>query len=134
MEKPKSVQESVVPKQKINRDKVIIEDWYSDDENDEDDVSKVNTVSPVKTNVIKTVKTQVNKIGQTSQKEGIGFKKIKACFICKSTDHLIKDCDFYAKKSPEPKLKTVVNTGQRVVKPVWDNAKMAKWEKSSTYC
>ncbi|GJX15343.1 hypothetical protein Tco_0216175 [Tanacetum coccineum] len=67
--------------------------------NDEDDVSEANT------------------------KEGIGFKKIKACFVCKSTDHLIKDYDFYAKKSPEPKLKTMVNTGQRVVKPVWDNAK-----------
>ncbi|GKD83731.1 hypothetical protein Tco_1350570 [Tanacetum coccineum] len=79
--------------------------------NDDDDVSEVNTVSRVKTNVIQTVKTQVDKIGQTSQKEGIGFKKIKACFVCKSTDHLIKDCDFYAKKSPEPKLKTVANTG-----------------------
>ncbi|GJU70138.1 putative ribonuclease H-like domain-containing protein [Tanacetum coccineum] len=40
-----------------------------------------------------------------------------------STDHLIKDCDFYAKKSPDSKMKIVVNTGQRVVKPVWDNAK-----------
>ncbi|GJZ81340.1 putative ribonuclease H-like domain-containing protein [Tanacetum coccineum] len=91
-------------KPKINRDKVIIEDWNSDDE---DDVSEVNTVSPVKTNETQTVKTQVDKIGQISQKEGIGFKKIKACFVCKSTDHLIKDCDFYAKKSPEPKLKTM---------------------------
>ncbi|GJZ21176.1 retrovirus-related pol polyprotein from transposon TNT 1-94 [Tanacetum coccineum] len=63
--------------------------------------------------------------------EGIGFKKIKACFVCKSTDHLIKDCDFYAKKSPEPKLKTVVNTGQRVVKPVWDNAKRVNHQKFS---
>ncbi|GJV78649.1 ribonuclease H-like domain-containing protein [Tanacetum coccineum] len=105
---------------KINRDKVIIEDWNLDDE---DDVSEVNIVSLVKTNEIQTVKTQVDKIGQTSQKEGIGFKKIKAFFVCKSTDHLIKDCDFYAKKSLEPKLKTMVNTGQRVVKPVWDNAK-----------
>ncbi|GJR58528.1 hypothetical protein Tco_1500690 [Tanacetum coccineum] len=48
-----------------------------------------------------------------------------------STDHLIKDCDFYAKKSPEPKLKTVVNTGQRVVKPVWDNAKRVNHQKFS---
>ncbi|GKE46731.1 hypothetical protein Tco_1477989, partial [Tanacetum coccineum] len=78
---------------------------------DEDDVSEVNTVNPVKTNEIQTVKTQVDKIGLISQKEGIGFKKIKACFVCKSTDHLINDCDFYAKKSPEPKLKTMVNTG-----------------------
>ncbi|GJR31709.1 putative ribonuclease H-like domain-containing protein [Tanacetum coccineum] len=104
IKKPKSVHESVVSKPKINRDKVIIEDWNSDDE---DDVSEVNT------------------------KEGIGFKKIKACFVCKSTDHLIKDCDFYAKKSPEPKLKTVVNTGQRVVKPVWDNAKRVNHQKIS---
>ncbi|GKC01898.1 hypothetical protein Tco_0993508, partial [Tanacetum coccineum] len=51
---------------------------------DEDDVSEVNTVSPVKTNVIQIVKTHVDKI----------------------------DCDFYAKKSLEPKLKTVDNTGQ----------------------
>ncbi|GKE54432.1 hypothetical protein Tco_1489588, partial [Tanacetum coccineum] len=34
IEKPKSVHESVVPKPKINRDKVIIEDWNSDDEDD----------------------------------------------------------------------------------------------------
>ncbi|GJW65412.1 ribonuclease H-like domain-containing protein [Tanacetum coccineum] len=54
---------------------------------------------------------------------GIGFKKVKACFVCKSTKHLIKDCDFYDKKCPEPKLKNVVNAGQRVVKPVWDNVK-----------
>ncbi|GJQ91533.1 hypothetical protein Tco_0002672 [Tanacetum coccineum] len=129
IEKPKSVHESVVPKPKINRDKVIIEDWYSDDE---DDVSEVNTVSPIKTNETQTIKTQVDKIGQISQKEGIGFKKIKACFICKSPDHLIKDCDFYAKESPEPKLKTVVHTGQtRVltrtgfVNPVRPNGKRA---------
>ncbi|GJT15685.1 ribonuclease H-like domain-containing protein [Tanacetum coccineum] len=37
IEKPMSVHELVVPKPKINRDKVIIEDWYSDD------VSEVNT-------------------------------------------------------------------------------------------
>ncbi|GKA30435.1 ribonuclease H-like domain-containing protein [Tanacetum coccineum] len=74
IEKPKSVHESVMPKPKINRDKVIIEDWNSDD------VSTVKTVSPVKTNKTQTVRNRVDKIGQISQKEGIGFKKIKACF------------------------------------------------------
>ncbi|GJS52249.1 putative ribonuclease H-like domain-containing protein [Tanacetum coccineum] len=115
-------------KTKINRDKVIIEDWNSDDG---DDVSEVNTASPVKTNETQTVKTQVDKIGQISQKGGIGFKKIKAFFVCKSIDHLIKDCDFYAKKSPKHKLKTVVNTSQRVVKPVWNNAKRVNHQKNS---
>ncbi|GKF01913.1 hypothetical protein Tco_0028836, partial [Tanacetum coccineum] len=54
IEKPKTVYESV------NKDKVIIEDWNSDDE---DDVSEVQTVSPVKTNETQTVKTRVDKIG-----------------------------------------------------------------------
>ncbi|GJS42480.1 ribonuclease H-like domain-containing protein [Tanacetum coccineum] len=114
------------PYESVNRDKVIIEDWNSDDE---DDVSEVQTVSPVKTNETQTVKTRVDKIGQTSQKQGIGFKKIKACFVCKSTDHLIKDCTFHDKQSQEPKLKTVVNTGPRVDKPIWDNTKRVYYTK-----
>ncbi|GJW96777.1 putative ribonuclease H-like domain-containing protein [Tanacetum coccineum] len=95
--------------------------------------SKVQTVSPVKTNETQTVKTRVDKIGQTSQKQGIGFKKIKAWFVCKSTDHLIKDCNFYDKQSQEPKLKTMVNTGPRVDKPVWDNTKRVNHQKFSKY-
>ncbi|GJZ07367.1 putative ribonuclease H-like domain-containing protein, partial [Tanacetum coccineum] len=42
IKKPKSFHESVVLKPKFNIDKVIIEDWNSDDE---DDVSEVNTVN-----------------------------------------------------------------------------------------
>ncbi|GJU40938.1 hypothetical protein Tco_1193895, partial [Tanacetum coccineum] len=46
--KPKSVNEIVVSKSKINRDEVLIEDWTSDDE---DDVCAAKTVSSVKPNV-----------------------------------------------------------------------------------
>ncbi|GJS92310.1 hypothetical protein Tco_0774946 [Tanacetum coccineum] len=113
-QKPKTVYES------FNRYKVIIKDWNSDDE---DDVSKVQSISLVKTNESQTVKTRVDKISQTSQKQGIRFKKIKACFACKSTDHLIKDRNFHDKQSQEPKLKSVINIGLRVDKLVWDNAK-----------
>ncbi|GKC52414.1 ribonuclease H-like domain-containing protein, partial [Tanacetum coccineum] len=88
IEKPKSVYESVVSTPNINREKVTIEDWNSDDE---DDVSEVIPET-------QTVKTQVDKIGQIYKKEGIGFKKIKACFVCKSTGHLIRDCDFHEKR------------------------------------
>ncbi|GJT89728.1 hypothetical protein Tco_1078573 [Tanacetum coccineum] len=123
-QKPKTVYGSV------NRDKVIIEDWNSDDE---DDVSEVQTVSPAKTNETQTVKTRVDKIGQTSQKQGIGFKKIKACFVCKSIDHLIKDYNFHDKHSQEPKLKTMVNTSPRVDKPVWDNTKRVNHQNLSKY-
>ncbi|GJY05456.1 ribonuclease H-like domain-containing protein [Tanacetum coccineum] len=114
--KPTSVNETVVFKSKINRDEVIIEDWTSDDE---DDVCADKTVSSVKPNVTQAVRSETDKSGQTSQKQGIGFKKvhkIKACFVCKITGHLIKDCDFYDQKSPEPRVKKVVNTGKREVK------------------
>ncbi|GKD25844.1 hypothetical protein Tco_1232058, partial [Tanacetum coccineum] len=56
--KPKSVNETVVSKSKINRDEVIIEDWTSDDEDDEC-VDK--TVSFVKPNVTQAVRSQADK-------------------------------------------------------------------------
>ncbi|GJS40931.1 ribonuclease H-like domain-containing protein [Tanacetum coccineum] len=113
----KKIIESQTTELNTDTKKKLSEDWYSDDKDD------VSEVSLVKTKETQIVKTRVDKIGQTSKKAGLGFKKTKACFVCKSTDHLIKDCDFYEKKSPEPKLKNVVNAGQRVVKPVWDSAK-----------
>ncbi|GJY16770.1 retrovirus-related pol polyprotein from transposon TNT 1-94, partial [Tanacetum coccineum] len=70
---------------KINRDRVIIEDWNSDDEEEEYEVLIVRPET-------QTVKTRDDKNGQNSKKQGIGFRKVKACFVCKSTDHLIKDC------------------------------------------
>ncbi|GKD34627.1 hypothetical protein Tco_1250136 [Tanacetum coccineum] len=125
-EKPKSVSESVVSNPKINKDSVIIEDWNSDDE---EEGYEVQTVRPE----TQTVKTRDDKSGQTSQKQGIGFKKVKACFVCKSTDHLIKDCNFHDKKSQEPKLKNVINIGQREGKPVWDNTKRVNHQNFSKY-
>ncbi|GJV25582.1 ribonuclease H-like domain-containing protein [Tanacetum coccineum] len=127
--KPKSVNETVVSKSKVNRDEVIIEDWTSDDE---DDVCAIKTVSSVKPNVTQAVRSQDDRNGQTSQKQWIGFKKvhkIKACFVCKSIGDLIKDYDFYDQKSLEPRVKNVVNTGERVVKPVWDYGKGVNQQK-----
>ncbi|GKB62916.1 putative ribonuclease H-like domain-containing protein [Tanacetum coccineum] len=122
--KPKSASESVVSN--LNKDRVIIEDWYSDDE---EEVSEVQTVRPE----TQTVKTRDDKSGQTSKKQGIGFRKVKACFVCKSTDHLIKDCNFHDKKSQESNLKNVVNTGKREGKPVWDNTKRVNHQNLSKY-
>ncbi|GKE64408.1 hypothetical protein Tco_1518569 [Tanacetum coccineum] len=54
--------------------------------------------------------------------DGFEFKK-KACFVCGSLNHLIKDCNFYENKMVG---KSVFNnmgkaTGQREVRPVWNN-------------
>ncbi|GJV06339.1 ribonuclease H-like domain-containing protein [Tanacetum coccineum] len=56
--------------------------------------------------------------------EGYSFIK-KKCFVCGSLSHLIKDCDFYEKKmarEAELKKQRVINTGNGVAKPVWNNA------------
>ncbi|GKC29438.1 hypothetical protein Tco_1036732, partial [Tanacetum coccineum] len=61
-----------------------------------------------------------------TQKLGNGFEFIKkACFVCGSFNHLIKDCDFHDNKMVE---KPVLNnkrrvTSQREIRPVWNNAK-----------
>ncbi|GJR71317.1 putative ribonuclease H-like domain-containing protein [Tanacetum coccineum] len=102
----------------VNRDRVIIEDWTSDDDEEEPKVQTVRSET-------QTVKTRVDKCGQVPQKQGISFKKVKACFVCKSTDHLNKDCSFQCKKSQEPKLKIWSILVKRIglIKPVKHNEK-----------
>ncbi|GJY81085.1 retrovirus-related pol polyprotein from transposon TNT 1-94 [Tanacetum coccineum] len=66
-----------------------------------------------------------NRNGIMTQKLGDGFEfNKKACFVCESVNHLIKDCNFYENKMVG---KFVLNnigrvTGQREVRPVWNNA------------
>nr|GEX90306.1 putative ribonuclease H-like domain-containing protein [Tanacetum cinerariifolium] len=38
-------------------------------------------------------------------------RNTKACFVCKSVDHLIKDCDFYAKKMAKLAQRNYANRG-----------------------
>ncbi|GKD56401.1 hypothetical protein Tco_1289788 [Tanacetum coccineum] len=111
--KTKLASESVVSNPKINRDSVIIEDWTSDDE---EEVSGVQKVRPEN----QTVKTRDDKSGQNSHKQGVGFRKVKACFVCR-------------KKSQESNLKNMVNPGKRESKPVWDNTKRVNHPNFSKY-
>ncbi|GJY23704.1 hypothetical protein Tco_0397362 [Tanacetum coccineum] len=60
-----------------------------------------------------------------TQKLGVGFQFTKkACFVCGSFNHLIKDCDFHDKKMVQKPVMNNVQkgTGQREVRPVWNNA------------
>ncbi|GKE30412.1 hypothetical protein Tco_1445796 [Tanacetum coccineum] len=59
------------------------------------------------------------------KKLGVGFQFTpKACFVCGSFNHLIKDCDFHDKRMiQKPVLNNVKKgTGQREIRPVWTNA------------
>ncbi|GKA87814.1 putative ribonuclease H-like domain-containing protein [Tanacetum coccineum] len=129
LEKPKTVRPSVP----------IIEDWDTDSDNDSVFRPKPDQTKPkfTKINFVKSDENVkfVNKEnthrqeeyprksqsprdnrrnwnGMMTQKLGNGFEFIKkACFVCRSFNHLIKDCDFHDKKIVE---KPVLNNKGRV--------------------
>ncbi|GJS68177.1 ribonuclease H-like domain-containing protein [Tanacetum coccineum] len=74
--------------------------------------------------------------GMMTQKLGNGFEFIKkACFVCESLNHLIKDCNFHENKIVE---KPVLNnkgrvTGQREIRPVWNNAQRVNHQNKLTH-
>ncbi|GJZ66871.1 hypothetical protein Tco_0630111 [Tanacetum coccineum] len=71
-----------------------------------------------------------------TQKLGDGFEfNKKACFVCESFNHLIKDCNFYENKMVG---KSVLNnkgrvTGQMEVRPVWNNVQRVNHQNKLTH-
>ncbi|GJW25471.1 hypothetical protein Tco_0039282 [Tanacetum coccineum] len=119
---------------KKTTDAPIIEDWVSDCDEDDSEVMVLKSDNvqhkPEQANQPKKVsqnlrnnRTKWNEI--KTQKLGVGFQITKkACFVCGSFNHLIKDCDFHDKKMVQkPVLNNVKKgTGQKKVRPVWNNA------------
>ncbi|GKE45642.1 hypothetical protein Tco_1472926 [Tanacetum coccineum] len=124
----------------VRPSEVIIKDWVSDDEKDifqpEDSQTKVKPsfkkikFTKARNETIKTNKqaikprmvTQSPKVdrkdwnGNSKTGLGFGFTK-KACSVCGSHNHLIKDCDFHEKRmSKESILRK--GTGHKEVRPI----------------
>ncbi|GJU39043.1 integrase, catalytic region, zinc finger, CCHC-type containing protein [Tanacetum coccineum] len=142
----------VVSEPKVWSDAPIIEEYESDSEDEhvslpikEQEIPSfafINTVKHVKT-PRQTVKEQ-NTCSQSpkpdkkdcsglmSKKLGLGYGYTrKACFVCGSFSHLIKDCDYYEKKmakQAELTNRVVKRTGQVIEKPVWNNARRVNHE------
>nr|GEU63176.1 putative ribonuclease H-like domain-containing protein [Tanacetum cinerariifolium] len=108
---------------------LIIEDWVSDseDESEGEPMPTQNIPSFVQTSEqVKTPRTSVNPVEHPTYAENLrkdipmsrGHKHSwnrKACFVCKSINHLIKDCDYYKNKMGNPQQalnnKGVIDSG-----------------------
>ncbi|GJW62484.1 hypothetical protein Tco_0111819 [Tanacetum coccineum] len=127
----KNTSENVSKEVKRTSDAPIIEDWVSDCDEDETVVlESLNVQKPKQADQPRKVNqnsrnNSTNWNTQMPKQLGVGFQFTpKACFVCGSFNHLIKDCDFHDKKMVQkPVLNNVKKgTGQREVRPVWTNA------------
>ncbi|GJZ42105.1 hypothetical protein Tco_0588991 [Tanacetum coccineum] len=142
---PVVVEPKVVSQPKVWSDAPIIEEYESDNddeyviqpskEQEKPSFAFVNTVKHVKT-PRETIKEQntYSPSPKTDKRDwnglmskrlglGYGFTK-KACFVCGSFSHLIRDCDFHEKrmaKQVELNKKKGKGTGQGENRPVWNN-------------
>ncbi|GJY02212.1 putative ribonuclease H-like domain-containing protein, partial [Tanacetum coccineum] len=141
----KSVSENSSNENKRNAGAPIIKDWVSDCDEDEceemvyDNVQYKSEPKPEQAGQPRNINenprnNRTNWNEKKTQKLGVGFQFTKkACFVCGSFNHLIKDCDFHDKKMVQ---KPVINnvqkgTGQREVRLVWNNALRTNHQKFS---
>ncbi|GKB29818.1 putative ribonuclease H-like domain-containing protein [Tanacetum coccineum] len=142
---PVVVEPKVVSQPKVWSDAPIIEEYESDSddeyviqplkEQEKPSFAFVNTVKHVKT-PNETVKEQNTYSpspkadkrdwnGLMSKRLGLGYGFTKkACFVCGSFSHLIRDCDFHEKrmaKRVELNKRKGKGTGQGENRPVWNN-------------
>ncbi|GJZ71056.1 putative ribonuclease H-like domain-containing protein, partial [Tanacetum coccineum] len=134
-ESPKVVQSD---KPKIDKNKVIIEDWVdSDNEEIPLGVSEVkkktilNSKNSAKSFENKSPKSQ-ECFGHESRRKGLGFRKEKLCFVCYSPYHFIKDYTLHERNlSQNPRSKTMGNNGPRETRPVWNESRRVNHRNSS---
>nr|GEU87830.1 hypothetical protein [Tanacetum cinerariifolium] len=101
----------------------IIEDWVSEYEDayktkapqfvssfvqsSEQVKSPRHTVQPIETSIPAATPAPASPKSTSSGKK----RNKKACFVCKSVDHLINDCDYHAKKMAQPTQRNYAHRG-----------------------
>nr|GEW58677.1 retrovirus-related Pol polyprotein from transposon TNT 1-94 [Tanacetum cinerariifolium] len=101
----------------------IIKDWVSDSEDEyktkapqfvpsfvqpsKQVKSPRHSIQPIETSIPVATPASASPKSTSSGKR----RNRKACFVCKSVDHLIKDCDYHTKKMAQPTLRNYVHRG-----------------------
>ncbi|GKA14132.1 ribonuclease H-like domain-containing protein [Tanacetum coccineum] len=121
----------VVSQPKVWSDAPIIEEYESDSEDEHVSLPTEEQETPsfankqVKT-PRETVKNQfTHSKNPKVDKKGLGYGFVtKACFVCGSLSHLIRDCDFHEKrmaKQAELNNRMRKKSSQREIRPIWNN-------------
>ncbi|GJX51093.1 putative ribonuclease H-like domain-containing protein [Tanacetum coccineum] len=141
MPKPVVNEPNVVSQPKVWSDAPIIEEYESDSEDEHVSLpTKEQEIPSFADKHVKTPRQTVieqntcsqspkpdkkNCSGLMSKKLGLGYGfTTKACFVCGSLSHLIRDCDFHEKRmAKQVELNKQKGKGnvQRENKPVWNN-------------
>ncbi|GKA94971.1 hypothetical protein Tco_0817009 [Tanacetum coccineum] len=119
----------VVNQPKVWSDAPIIEEYESDNEDEHVSlpIEKQETpsfaIQQVKT-PRETVKNQfTHSKNPKVDKKGLGYGfTTKACFVCGSLSHLIRDCDFHEKKMAQQLNNRMgKRSSQKEIRPIWNN-------------
>ncbi|GKB33470.1 ribonuclease H-like domain-containing protein [Tanacetum coccineum] len=121
----------VVSQPKVWSDAPIIEEYESDSEDEHVSLPTEEQETPsfankqVKT-PRETVKNQfTHSKNPKVDKKGLGYGFVtKACFVCGSLSHLIRDCDFHEKrmaKQAELNNRMRKKSSQREIRTIWNN-------------
>nr|GEX14452.1 hypothetical protein [Tanacetum cinerariifolium] len=103
--------------------KPIIKDWLSNSENESEPKalqfvpsfaqsfkhvkSPRHSIQPIETTISAATPPPTSPKSNSSGKR----RNRKACFVCKSVDHLIKDCDYHTKKMAQPTQRNNAHMG-----------------------
>ncbi|GJR45448.1 putative ribonuclease H-like domain-containing protein [Tanacetum coccineum] len=124
---------------KVWSDAPIIEEYESDSDDDDENVyvkiEDLDTPS-FATKHVKTPSENVKNSSTHSQKPKVNNKQLekgiteRACFVCGSFSHLIRDCDYHVKLAKQVELHkqnmskgngSREKTNKNLRKPIWDN-------------
>ncbi|GJX13781.1 putative ribonuclease H-like domain-containing protein [Tanacetum coccineum] len=129
--KPTVNEPKVISQPKVWSDAPIIEEYESDSEDEHVSLPTEEQEIPSFANQQvksprETVKNQfTHSKNPTVDKKGLGYGfTARACFVCGSLSHLIRDCDFHEKrmaKQAELYNRMKRNSSQREIRLIWNN-------------
>ncbi|GJS30034.1 hypothetical protein Tco_0490654 [Tanacetum coccineum] len=130
---PTIIEPKVVDQPKVWSDAPIIEEYESDSEDDHVSQPTKRQEQPSFASINKQVKTPRETVQNQFthskyprvDKKGLGYGfTARACFVCGSFSHLIRDCDFHEKrmaKQAELNNSMRKKSSQREIRPIWNN-------------